>query len=255
MASDISTEWEKVDKWYDQIVGIEGHYYHRQIVLPKLLSLLDLNKFNSPSLLDLGCGQGVLASHIPSHVKYTGIDLSHSLIAAAKKKREKNQTYLVGDICKPLPLQKTDFTHATIVLALQNIAQPDSALSQAAKHLIKGGILAIVLNHPCFRIPRQSSWIVDEEKKMQCRRIDHYQSPIKIPIQMHPGKGKESETTWSFHHSLSDYSRFLADAGFVILLLEEWTSDKKSTGKKAKMENRARTEFPLFLTFLAQKIF
>jgi len=254
MSSDRS-EWENVDKWYDRLVGQEGHYYHRQIVLPKLLKCLDLNNFDSPSLLDLACGQGVLASHLPSHVDYTGIDLAPSLIAAAKKKAQSHQRFLVADICKPLPLSKKEFTHAVILLALQNVAHPDKALMNAAKHLVPGGILAIVLNHPCFRIPRQSSWLIDEKKKMQCRRIDSYLSPLKIPILMQPGKGKDSETTWSFHHSLSDFSRFLAQAGFAIALIEEWTSDKKSTGKNAKMENRARMEFPLFLTFLAKKIF
>lgn len=248
------TDWENVDRWYDQIVGQVGHYYHRQVILPKLLPLLNLEAFDSPALLDLACGQGVLARNLPPHVPYWGIDLAPSLIAEAKKKCRKNHHFLVGDICKPLPIDKQDFTHATILLALQNVAHPEKALAQASHHLKEGGILALVLNHPCFRIPRQSAWGVEESKKLQYRRIDSYLSPQKIPIQMHPGKGKASTTTWSFHHSISDFSRFLADAGFAILLIEEWASDKTSTGPSAKMENRARAEFPLFLTFLAQKI-
>jgi ubiquinone/menaquinone biosynthesis C-methylase UbiE len=254
LKSQDATDWERVDQWYDQLVASQGHYYHRQIILPKLLSLLDLSSYDHPSLLDLACGQGVLASHIPAHVSYMGIDLSPSLIAAAKKKERKNHKFYVGDICKTLPIKKHDFTHATIILALQNVHEPALALAQASYHLIKGGVVAIVINHPCFRIPRQSSWIIDESKKIQARRIDRYLTPLKIPIQMHPAKGNLSETTWSFHHSLSDYSRFLANAGFAILLIEEWTSDKKSRGKAAKRENRARAQFPLFLTFLAQKI-
>lgn len=251
MTRPTNTEWEKVDKWYDQLVGQEGHYYHKQVVLPRLLPLFDFGSFKSPSLLDLACGQGILASHLPPSVEYWGVDLAPSLIQAAKKK---GGNFLVADICKPLPLQKRDFTHAAIVLALQNVAQPDKALKVAAEHMVQGGLLAVVLNHPCFRIPRQTSWGVDPDKKLQYRRVERYLSPLKIPIQMQPGAGKQSQTTWSFHHSLSDLSRFLADAGFVILLLEEWASDKISTGKSAKMENRARTEFPLFLTILAQKI-
>lgn len=249
-----NTDWEKVGKWYNQIVGNEGHYYHRQVILPKILKLFDFQSYASPSLLDLACGQGVLAGHIPENVSYTGIDLSSSLIQAAKKNRKSNQSFHVGDICKSLPIEKANFTHASIVLALQNLAHPEAALLQAATHMVTGGVLLIVLNHPCFRIPRQSSWGVDEKQKLQYRRVDRYLTHLKIPIQMHPGKGKSSETTWTFHYSLSDYSRFLANAGFTMLLLEEWTSDKKSFGKTAKMENLARSEFPLFLTILAQKI-
>ena len=248
------TDWEDASRWYDQIVGQEGHYYHRQVILPKLLPLLDFDAFDSPALLDLACGQGILAKHIPQHIPYWGIDLAPSFIAEAKKKCPKNQHFLLGDICQPLPLDKQDFTHAVILLALQNVAHPEKALLNAAHHLQEGGVLCVVLNHPCFRIPRQSAWGMDTSKKLQYRRIDSYFTTQKIPIQMHPGKGKASETTWSFHHSISDFSRFLADAGFAILLIEEWVSNKLSTGPAAKMENRARSEFPLFLTFLVQKI-
>lgn len=70
---------------------------------------------------------------------------------------------------------------------------------------------------------------------------------MKIPIQMSPGKGKASSTTWSFHHPLTDLIAWMVQAGFTIDALEEWTSPKKSTGRMAKMENRARSEIPLFM--------
>jgi hypothetical protein len=79
-------------------------------------------------------------------------------------------------------------------------------------------------------------------------------TPLKIPISTHPVKGEESATTWTFHFPLSAYFHWLNEAGLKVILLEEWASDKKSTGPKAKMENRARIEFPLFLTVIAQKI-
>ncbi|MCH9626254.1 MAG: 2-methoxy-6-polyprenyl-1,4-benzoquinol methylase, mitochondrial [Chlamydiales bacterium] len=210
--------------------------------------------YPTPSFLDLACGQGILSHHIPPSIPYVGVDLSNSLIQTAKKNKQKQQKFYVSDICKPLPLNDQLFTHAAIVLALQNVEHPERALQQASKHLVNGGTLAIVLNHPSFRIPRQTHWGEDEQKKLQYRRVDHYLTPLKIPIQMHPSQGQSSQTTWSFHHSLADYSKFLADAGFVIVLIEEWASDKKSTGKNAKMENRARSQFPLFLTLLAQKV-
>lgn len=247
--ADKGTGWDHVGKWYDEIVGDEGHYYHKHVILPRLLPLLDLAP--SSSLLDLACGQGILARHLPPSLPYTGIDLSPSFIQSAKKQQTPSQRFLTGDICKPLPIKEKTFSHATIILALQNVAHPELAIKNASLHLIHKGRLAIVLNHPCFRIPRQSQWGIDEPKKIQYRRIDRYLTPLTIPIQMHPGKGKESPSTHSFHHSLTDYSRFLREAGFVIERIEEWTSDKISTGKAARMENRAREEFPLFLTIIA----
>lgn len=246
-----STDWEGVEKWYGSLVGKEGHYYHKQVILPKLLPLLDLDA--NSKLLDLACGQGVLARHIPKEVTYLGIDLSPTLINQASHEKGKNHTFIKADICKPLPIKEKDFTHSSIILALQNVEHPEMALKNASSNLQKNGTLVIVLNHPCFRIPRQTHWEIDEEKKLQYRRVDRYLSPLKIPIQAHPGRKEASPTTWSFHRPLSYYSLALAKSGFVIELIEEWTSDKISTGKAAKMENRARAEFPLFLTLKCRK--
>src|SRR5207237_9456048 len=111
----------------------------------------------------------------------------------------------------------------------------------------------IVLNHPCCRITSQSSSGVNEKIKLQYRRMNVYMSAQTIPIQTAPSKGEESELTYSYHHNLSDYARFLQNGKFVITNMEEWCSDKKSEGPKAKMEDRARREFPLFLAILARK--
>lgn len=248
------TSWEPVQKWYKNSVGDEGHYYHKQIIMPGILRLLALNETKKPSVLDLACGQGVLARQLPPTVAYTGIDVSVSLVKSAKQ-QESNplHRFFVGDVTKTLPIKEKDFSHATIILALQNIEHPKLALQQAQLHLEAGGQLIIVLNHPCFRIPRQSSWQVDQEKKIQYRRIDRYATSMQIPIQAHPSKGQESPDTMSFHHPISSYIVWLKEAGFVTVHMEEWCSDKISTGSAAKMENRSREEFPLFLTIVARK--
>lgn len=246
------SSWEEVNKWYHHQVGEEGHYYHKNVILPAILPYFagkgDL------SLLDLGCGQGILARALPPNFQYAGVDASPSLIQAAKSlnKTPKHQ-FFVGDATKKLSILKNDFTHAAIILALQNMEHQDKAIANAASHLQPGGKLLIVLNHPCYRIPRQSSWGVDELKKMQFRRIEKYMSPMKIPIQMHPGKKEKSEETWSYHHPLSAYALWLKQAGMVIEEIQELCSDKESNGKAAKMENRSREEIPMFLVFYASK--
>lgn len=221
--------------------------------MPRLLNLLSFGK-KGDSLLDVACGEGILSRHIPEGVKYLGIDASKSLIAIAKKKNQNTvATFLVQDVTKPFHLDLPPFTHASIVLALQNINEPHLMLKEIAKHLTPSGKLAIVLNHPCFRIPRQSSWEFDEEKKLQYRRIDRYMTPMQIPIQMRPSEKEKSASTLSFHLPLSKIFADLAEAGFATLRLEEWCSEKTSSGARAKAENRARSEFPLFLTLLCEK--
>ncbi len=226
-------------------MGTDGHYYHKHVIIPKLLALLDL----SSSLLDLGCGQGILARHLQKDTPYLGIDISPSLIRHAQ--RLSKHTFMVADLTKPLQL-KQSFAQAVCLLSLQNMAQPYELIKNAHLALESNGRFICVLNHPCFRIPRQSSWNYDEKKQIQYRRIDAYSSPMHIPIQTHPGSTDRSQDTWSFHFPLSTYSTWLKNAGFMIEEIAEWHSDKVSTGKMARAENRSRAEFPLFLTLVAR---
>jgi len=249
-----NTSWQNVSNWYDKLVGSDGHYYHQHVVIPGLLRLLDLN--TQSSLVDIGCGQGILSRSVPRLSKYLGIDRSGSLIEAAKKINKNSEySFITKDATKPIVTAQPVFSHAAIVLALQNMEHPEGAIQNAASYLVPGGKLVIVLNHPAFRIPRQSGWGIDEKTKQQYRWMNRYASALKIPITMNPGQknlGSGEQITWSFHRSLQDYVQLLAAAGFVITGLEEWSSDKESKGKAAKMENRSRKEFPLFLTLVAE---
>ncbi len=246
------SSWQPVSSWYTKSVGEAGHYYHQHVVLPALDRLLHFT--TNSSLLDLGCGQGVLERHLPSTLSYTGVDVAPSLIEYAKRNaKNPKHTFFVGDVTRSLSLPPSSFTHATIVLALQNMEDSASALKQAARFLKIGGQLIIVLNHPMFRIPRQSSWGIDEQNKIQYRRVDRYLSPIRIPITATPSQGQKSQVTWSYHKPLSLYAAELRNAGFVITMIEELGSDKVSEGKASKMENRSRAEFPLFMVIVAER--
>ncbi len=246
------TSWQSVATSYNKTVGEKGHYFHQTIIIPKAIGLLKFR--GDSSILDLACGQGILARYIPEESYYQGVDLASDLIKYAKEQTHgKNVHFDVADITKPLKIEKIDFTHATIILALQNVEDMNGALKNASKHLIPGGKLLIILNHPCFRIPKQTSWEIDERNKIQYRRVDRYNSAIKIPINMNPGNASATKLTWSFHNPISAYSEGLNKAGFIIEKIEEWVSEKESQGPAAKMENRAREEFPMFMAILAVK--
>jgi len=202
------------------------------------------------SLLDVGCGQGVLGRAVDPEVKYVGVDVSKSLITYAQEMDDsESHTYVVGD--GENLRQEELFTHISCVLALQNMQKQDRVISNMSSLLEPNGRMVLVLNHPAFRIPRQSGW-GEHPNKIQYRYINRYLEPLEIPITMHPGQEK-SGLTWSYHVPISYYAQALASAGFVIELIEEWTSDKQSEGKAAKMENRARAEIPLFMALVAVK--
>ncbi|MFA6119009.1 MAG: class I SAM-dependent methyltransferase [Parachlamydiales bacterium] len=242
--------WDNVSNWYDNLVSEKGHYYHENVIIPKVLKILE----KKASVLDLACGQGILERYLTGETEYLGIDISSSLIQKANQyKKIKNHKFLEKDICQKFDLQKKEYEAATLMLAIQDLDDPVIALKNAYNHLKKDGVFIIVLNHPAFRIPRQTSWQIDEKQKMLYRRVNVYMSELKIPISISPSKKERSKEVFSHHFPLSVLSNYLSESGFLIRNIYEWVSDKKSTGGKSRMENKAREEIPMFLTIVAIK--
>ena len=146
----MSTSWETISDWYDRAVGEKGHYFHEHVIFPRLLPLLE---GAGAKVLELGCGQGVLARALPKTAAYCGIDISPSLIASAKQGAPPKHKFLCADVTKSPTGVEKEFTHAAFLLSLQNIEEPVAALSFAAEHLQSGGRCILVLNHPLLPNP------------------------------------------------------------------------------------------------------
>ncbi|MCB1227083.1 MAG: class I SAM-dependent methyltransferase [Verrucomicrobiales bacterium] len=241
------TSWEKSAAWYDRLIGERGSDLYQQVVLPGALRLLDPRP--GEQILDLGCGQGVLARRLAAaRAQVTGVDAAPSLIQAARRYRGEGAAVIDFQVRDAADLSGLGpFDAITAVLCLQNMAHLPEVARAAAAILKPGGRMIWVLNHPAFRIPKQTGWGFDEDRKVQYRRVDGYSAPAEIPITMHPGQDG-SEQTLSFHRSLADLTAAGFQSGLVLSGLEEWHSHKTSQpGARAKAENRARREFPLFL--------
>jgi ubiquinone/menaquinone biosynthesis C-methylase UbiE len=248
------TSWESSASWYENLVGNKGHYYHTHVIFPKLDEMLSFTKTTKQKYLDLACGQGVFARLLPKEVHYTGVDISSSLIQEAKKRKTNcSSAFTLGDITKELPIKEEFYDTALCILALQNVQNTAAVFSNAYKALKPGGKWIIVLNHPAFRIPRRSHWYDDPKQNRRSRLLECYLSPQEIPLLTHPGQGKKSPITWSYHYPISHYINVLAQEGFYTLRMQELCSDKESEGAAAKRENYIRKEIPLFLVIEAQK--
>jgi ubiquinone/menaquinone biosynthesis C-methylase UbiE len=241
------TSWEQVAGWYDDLLGGEGTY-QKELILPNLLRLMDISA--NDIILDLACGQGFFTREFFKMAKGAiGIDASRSLIKIAEKGVPGAEFHVAQS--DTLPLKAGSVDKVAVVLALQNIQEVAGTLKEAARVLKKGGGLYIVLNHPAFRVPKESSWGWDEKAKIQYRRIDRYLSESKVDIQMHPGD-KPGQYTTSFHRPLQYYFKALNKAGFAVSLMEEWNSHKKSQkGPRSEAEDISRKEIPLFLCLVA----
>ncbi len=247
------TSWEGVADWYGSHLS-EGDTLLKTVVYPAALRAL--GELKGKTFLDIACGEGAFSRLVVANGAHaTGFDAAPSLVERAKKLAPANAAYFVSDAQEFfLKLGGAKFDAAACLLAIQNIREPRRVFRDAASSLKPGGELVLVMNHPCFRIPRQSSWGWEESRKLQYRRIDSYMSEMKIPIVAHPGAPR-SAATISHHMPLSRYVNELGSRGLAIVGIEELVSDRVSdSGPRAKAENRARREIPMFLLIKAKRI-
>lgn len=237
------TGWGGVADWYDEHLQ-SGNSYHETLVWPKLLNLL--GDINNKKVLDLACGTGFFTHKIAElGAKVTGVDISPELIEKAKFGSSKAK-FIVAPVNDLSVLDNEEFDHIINILAIDNIAEVEDMHRECARILHKDGAMHLVFNHPAFRNPSQSSWGMDSRKHIQYRRIDKYMSESRVKIAMHPGANDQTTTT--FHRPLEWYFKQFEGAGFRVSKLQEWVSNRESEpGPKKTIEDRARSEFPLFI--------
>lgn len=251
------TSWNTVANWYSDHLSVGGTY-QAKVIFPGALRLLapQANK----RYLDIACGEGSflrLVRASAQNVELYGVDAAPELVARAESQGKNDQRLhlFVGDaqsFSKVVPVKSMD--GATCLMAIQNIEQIEPVFAEAAKALASQAPFVIVMNHPAFRAPQQSGWGWDEMRKLQYRRMDRYLGAYVQQIITHPGSAPAIKTL-SYHRSISTYVNALSAAGFVVDAIEEWISDKVSdSGPRAKAENVARNEFPLFLAIRARRV-
>lgn len=246
------TSWGSVADWYDELLEKDANNYQSTVILPNILRLL--TPLKAKRVLDLACGQGFFSRaffEVGAHV--VGVDIAKELILHAEERSPKEITYYASSADQIPMIPNASVDIVTIILAIQNIEHIDAVLKECSRVLTKEGQLLLVLNHPAFRIPKQSAWGYDESGKIQYRRLDRYMSEIKTSIEMHPGK-KDTKKTITFHRPLQFYFKLFDKYHFSVVRLEEWISHKKSgVGPRQKAEDIARKEFPLFMGILLKK--
>ncbi len=248
-----TTSWSGVTEWYDDYLKDEDNYQHK-VILPNLLRLLNIKE--NEVLLDLGCGQGFFIEKIfdkYAGVDIHGVDLSSKLLKIAEEKfsNNKNVNLVHTDAANLSHIKDNNIDKVYSVLALQNMADIDGVIKEVKRVLKHKGKCLFVINHPSFRIPKESDWKFDNKLNKQGRIVFNYMTDKKYVIDLNPGlkaMGQKTEETISFHHPLQYFSKIFDKNDMAISRIEEWISHKKSAeGARQKVEDDARKEIPMFM--------
>jgi ubiquinone/menaquinone biosynthesis C-methylase UbiE len=99
------------------------------------------------TVLDVGCGTGVLLPHLLKKVKEKGslfaLDFSWNMILKAKRSKAKTGTYFINGSVEALPIKDQTIDYVTCLDTFAHITDQKKAIGEMSRALKKGGQLFI----------------------------------------------------------------------------------------------------------------
>lgn len=97
-----------------------------------------------PSLLDIGCGEGVATELLASRYRrIVATDIAPSTVAEAAARHPGIADWMVVDASRPLPFADASFSAVMSLSTLQYLFDPSSFLAEARRVLTPGGVLLV----------------------------------------------------------------------------------------------------------------
>jgi ubiquinone/menaquinone biosynthesis C-methylase UbiE len=113
--------------------------------IQELVNRFDIGE--GKSILDVGCGTGILLSYLSEKVKENGsvfaLDFSWNMIFKAKRTKRKSRIHFINAEVEALPLKDHSFDYVTCLDTFAHITNQKKAVSEMGRALKKGGRLFI----------------------------------------------------------------------------------------------------------------
>ena len=226
--------WNRKAQFWDELHGDYGNFFHRRLIEPTVLQLLDLQA--GEAVLDIGCGNGALARRLAEQgARVVAFDFSAELIRLAKARSPADSPEVryhiidATDEAAMLELGVGRFNAVTCTMTLMDIPTIDPLFRAAERLLRAGGRFIFSTQHPAFN---SNNPIFVQEKEDRAGVVsDHYAVKLRAYLDLPPVKGAgapgEPSPHYYYHRSLSELLGAAFAAGFLLdgLLEPAFTED------------------------------
>lgn len=239
-----TSNWDRVAKEYDQLVGDSGDFNHKTYINPVILAILgNVKNYN---ILDLACGQGYFAKILHSKGAHVvGVDISERLVNIAEEKfGETGIKFLVKDAGNLEGIANNQFDYVICNMALHDIENISATIDEVARVIQIGGKFIFSIPHPWTHMGKTL-----KDGDNYYLRLEKYKTEQEIENELYGEKG-----IVSYHRPLEYYMRKLSDHKFEITnFVEICTEHAKGELIHDKNYLDFKKEFPSFLVVGATK--
>lgn len=216
-------EWASLADWFDESQGDDGDLWHRTLIFPGILKVI--GKVRDRDILDVGCGNGSLARILARMGnRVTGVDGSPGIVEHAKAReaaKPLGASFFPTDAANLSMFEANSFDLVTSCMALMDMPDAAGAIKEMGRVVRRSGRCVMLFSHPCFDIPRASSWLNEwgfGHPETLSLRLVRYREVFSEWLRW---SDKVDFEMLAHHRPMSWYFRAIRDAGMAVTMLDE----------------------------------
>jgi SAM-dependent methyltransferase len=233
--------WEATAEWWDDQIGPEGNDFHRTLIAPAQMRLLELKP--GQTVLDIACGNGQFAREMArTGVNVVAFDFTEKFLVRAHKHTEaagiQNIEYHLLDATdekKLLSLGEGRFDSAVCTMAIMDMTEIAPLVRSLTRLLTPRGCFVFSVTHPCFNGNGIRMCLEEEDRggtliETYSIRVVEY---LHLSMQRGIGIIGQPEPHYYFHRPLCQLFSECFRGGFVMDGIEEPAFAEGTESKRA----------------------